>query len=189
MSAALNTTDDEFEFDLDKARTARREIKRIPAIRIGGERLELPVELPVDVLAPLTELDVDVSLLVRMAIDARKKARADGDDGIEAILDSVIDIFIANPKLPQDLVEAVKTMARRLFGEPGYNHLAANRLTLPDLGELAKFIGRQYGVGLGEALPSSDSSEGTGTTSNQTSSGSTAKTSAASGKTRARRVS
>ena len=188
MSAPLRTTNTEMTFDLDAARAARREKLGAPGVTIGGQRLELPIEFPIDVLAPLTELDFDASVLVRIAVDARKEAEAAGQNGTAAMLDAALDILVSNPKLPMDLVEACKTMARRMFGEDGYTHLAAQRLAIPDIVALTQFVGRAYGVGLGEALQLSDSSEGTGTTSRQTSStGTRGRTSGGSGKSRAAR--
>ncbi len=187
---SLSTSED-FELDLDAARTGRREGgKKVPSLRISGTRYELPVELPVDVLAPLTEVNMDVSLLIRQVLDARNEAVENGAAANEAILDAVVNMLIANPNLPTELVDAVKTMASRLLGDEGYAALVAYRPTVGDLGAIAKHLGRQYGVGLGEASPSSDSSEGTGTTSNPTSPASTpATTSGRSGKPRARRAS
>lgn len=190
MSNALHTTDDDFELDLDAARTARREgTGGVPALRISGTRYELPPELPVDVLAPLTEVDVDVSLLVRMVLDARRQAQESGEAANEAVIDTIVDLVVANPKLPVELVEAGKEVARRFLGDDGYDALVDYRPSMPDLAAIIRHVGRQYGVGLGEALPSSDSSEGTGTTSKETSKSTTGSTSGASGKRPARRAS
>ena len=65
--------DDFFDLDLDaarKQRAAEREgKKRDLPIRFGGEVIAtLPVEMPVDVLAPLRNLDGDLTLLLREAM-------------------------------------------------------------------------------------------------------------------------
>jgi len=184
-TTTLQTPDDDLGLDLDAARTARAEKQKIPPhIKIDGQQLDLPRELPVDVLAPLTEINVDISVFVRMAMDAYKTAQDEGEDSVDAVIDAVIDIFAANPDLPTKIISAVKLMALRLFGQEGYDLLIAARPSVPELGAIAKFAGRKYGVGLGEALPSSDSSEGTGTTSKATSKRSTTSTSGTSGSRR-----
>ena len=159
-----------FDLDLDAQRAASREAKQqAPSLTIGGRRYELPIELPVDVFEPLTTLDVDASLLVSMALDARKEAQQNGEAATEAVLQSVVNMIVANPNLPMDLVEAIKTGALRLLGEDCYTALVGFRPSIGELGAIAKHLSSQYGVGLGEALPSSDSSDGTGETSKPTS--------------------
>ena len=175
--------------DLDAAREARqREGRGIPpSLKFDGVSYELPVELPVDVFEPLADLNVDVSLLVRMALDAYNGAQDAGESANLALLDTLIDLVVANPKLPTELVDAVKTGARRLLGDDCYEALVAWRPTVGDLAAIAKHLGRQYGVGLGEASPSSDSSGDTETTSKPTSTGTArAQTSGRSGGTRKR---
>lgn len=190
MSA--QTTTPGHELDLDAARAARkREGAGItPSLRLNGQSYELPVELPVDVFDPLVHVDVDVSLLVRMAMDAREAAEKNDENANMAVLDVLVDLMVANPQLPVDLVGAVKESSRLMLGEECYAALVAFRPTVADLGAIAKHLFRQYGVGLGEALPSSDSSGDTETTSKPTSSGTArARTSGAAGKPRARRAS
>jgi hypothetical protein len=178
------------ELDLDSARSARAEVTRTPAVKIAGRRLELPTELPLDALEPLTAIDVDVSVLIRQVLDARNQAKETGETADnEAILGAIIDMLVVNPSLPVQLIDAVKEITRRLFGPEGYEHLVASKLSIKDVGLIAKYIGRQYGVGLGEASPASESSEAAGTTSKSTSSASTTSTSAASGSRRARKAS
>lgn len=173
------------ELDLDSERAARAEMKKPATVRIAGRALELPSELPLDVLDPLTHLNVDVSVLVRQVMDARK---AGGDQAQETVADAVVDMLVVNPSLPTEIVEAVKEMTRRLFGIDGYEHLTAQRLSVGDVAALGKFVMRRYGVGLGEASRSSDSSTSDGTTSKATSRGAT-ETSATSGGRRRTRAS
>ncbi len=170
----------DLDFDLDSARSARTEVGPAPAVRLGGVRHELPRELPIDVLEPLTTINVDVSVLVRQVLDARNAAKDSGEAVGEEILGAVIDMLVLNPSLPTEIVEAAKEMARRLMGPDAYAALVAFRPTVADLGALAKHIGRLYGVRLGEASRSSDSSADSGTTSKPTSAGE-AETSATSG--------
>lgn len=171
--------------DLDARRAAAREAREAPALTLGGQRIELPIELPIDVLEPLLEVKADVSVLIRQVLDAR-----DNEDGAGmAVMGAVLDMLIVNPSLPRELIDAIKEMVRRLAGDDGYAALLAFRPTAPEIKELAGWAIRQYGVGLGEASPSSDSSEGTGTTSKPTSKPATAKTSARSTSRPARQAS
>lgn len=172
--------------DLDAQRTARAEITGTPHITIGGRQLDLPPELPIDVLEPITEVNADVAIVFRQLLDARQTGGADAN---EEMVGAVINMVISKPELPTELITAIKTMARRLFGDDNYDHLVAQRPSKEDLGAIAKYLVRRYGVGLGESSPSSDSSEGTGTTSKATSSTTTTSTSAASGRSRTKRAS
>lgn len=185
----LNQPDDDLGFDLnlDSLRSARREAApRTPGLRISGERIPLPPELPLDVLEPLTRIDMDISVLIRQVLDAR---RAGGEQANETMLGAIIDMIVVNPQLPQDLIEAVKEMGRRLLGPAGYELLVGFRPTIADIGVIARYVMTQYGVGLGEASPSSDSSEGTGTTSKPTSKRTTTSTSGGPGRRRAAKAS
>lgn len=177
MSLSPDPDDLDFELDLDGQRSARAELTRTPALKVNGERIELPAELPLDVLEPLTKVNIDVSLLIRQVLDAR----GTGEAANEELLGAVVDMLIVNPSLPVEVVDAVREMSRRLLGAEGYAALVAFRPTVKDVGSIAKYVIRQYGIRLGEASPSSDSSEGTGTTSKPTSPGGTTGTSATSG--------
>lgn len=173
----MTITNDDLELDLDQGRAASNEHKP-KRIRVGGKLIDLPQELPIDVFEPLLDVDADVSLLFRQALDARETA---GDNQM-GLVSAVIDMLVVNPQLPKQLVEAVKEMARRLVGDEGYADLAAARLSTAEAGKIAKFLGRAYGVSLGEASPSSGSAEeGSGATSQLTSSGATDSTPEASG--------
>lgn len=172
MSALTPAGDgDDLEFDLDRHRAARREARHVPALRMEGKRYELPIELPVDVFEPLTQLNMDVSVLIRQVLDVRKQAEENDESANLAIMSAVIDMLVVNPKLPQDLVEAVKEMGRRLLGDEAYAVLARSRPSKDDLGDLVKYLAGQYGVSLGEASRSSGSSKEPGTTSRPTSRG------------------
>jgi hypothetical protein len=154
----------DLELDLDSARGARNEEKP-KTIRLGGKVIDLPKQLPMEVLEPLLDVDADLSMLLRSALDARQAS----DDAM-AVASAVIDMVVVNPRLPQQLIAAVKEMAKRLVGE-SYAVLVEAKLTLPEAASIAKFVFKVYGVSLGEASPSSDSAagEGSGETSNQTS--------------------
>lgn len=159
--------------DLDKARkqrAAEREGKQqsLP-IRVGGQVVaELPVELPVDVLAPLKDLDESITLVLRTSMkmygaDADARARWDGTE-------LIVDLLAANPTLPVDVLNVLRKVAVNLLSESGYDALMASRPSPEDLSYLAKGVFRFYGVTLGEVSPSSDSSTDSGRTSSTTSS-------------------
>lgn len=179
--------------DLDAARAVRLEARGKPTpVRIGGETIaELPVELPLDVFSPIKALDLDIALLLRQAMDI---AKADGDTGqAQAATSLVIDLLVSRPTLPVELIDAVTEMGRRLLDSEqypeGYAKFIAARPSREDIAEFAKGVFRRYGVGLGEALQSSDSSKNDGGTSKPTSLTTTpARTSEGSGKPRARKA-
>jgi hypothetical protein len=158
--------------DLDaerQRRAAEREGKREPLpIRLGGEVIALlPVELPIDVIAPLRDLDESITLLLRSAMKMQRAENpADRLDATELI----IDLLAATPSLPLDVLDVIKRSAIALLSHEGYERLMAQALTTPDLAFLAKSVFAFYGVTLGESSPSSDSSTGDGgETSNTTS--------------------
>lgn len=180
-------SDDDFEvIDLDAERAVRREALGKPtAVKFGGETIAvLPVELPLDVLEPIKALDVDIAMLVRQVMDMRS---AEGDEAQSAAATSlVIDLLVSRPSLPVEIIEAVQDMGRRLLNSQeypdGYEKFVAQRPSREDVAGLAKGLFKRYGVGLGEALQSSDSSTSGGQTSKPTSKPTTKSTSGASGK-------
>ncbi|MFC4014701.1 hypothetical protein ACFOY2_46275 [Nonomuraea purpurea] len=123
---------------------------------------ELPTELPLDVLEPLTHVAVDLGLIVRTALDAARSK--DPDAANMALFDMVIDQLIINKQLPDQVLKAVHKMAVRLLTEQGFADFFALRPSLPDMVALVKGLLRAYGLRLGESSPSSGSSSD-GTTS------------------------
>jgi hypothetical protein len=178
---------DELELDLDVARAqraAQREgQKRDMPLRVGGQVIAvLPVELPVDVLAPLRNLDGDLTLLLREAVLAAKNA--DGKVVNQDITELVIDLLANNPRLPLNFLDTIKEVAANLLAEEGLSALVASRPSAQDIAFLVKGVFRFYGVTLGEALPSSASStDASGGTSSGTSSTTSDSTPATSGPT------
>jgi hypothetical protein len=176
----------ELVIDLDherKQRAAEREGKRQPLpIRLGGQVIaELPVELPVDVLAPLRNLDDSLTLILRTSMQM-VKADADAQakwDGTELI----VDLLAANPTLPTDVLDVIRKVAENLLSPEGVAAFLAFRPSPEDMTALAKGVFRFYGVTLGESLPSSDSSTDSGRTSSGTSSGTSESTPEVSGTT------
>ncbi|MFD9948749.1 hypothetical protein ACFWYW_47140 [Nonomuraea sp. NPDC059023] len=151
--------------DLDAARRARTTTKGDPEpLVLGGQTIcMLPTELSLDVLEPLTAVNVDIALLIRNVIDAFKSDNAE-ESGLK-LLDAVVDLVVLNPKLPAELVAAAKEMLRRLLQDDGYEAFVAERPSKEDVAELVRGLFRKYGWGLGESKPSSaGSSDGTTST-------------------------
>jgi hypothetical protein len=179
--------------DLDRERAQRREARGKPMpVRFGGQQIaELPVELPLDVFEPLKALDVDIALLIRQALDIQQ-ANGEGEQAAAAT-SLVIDLLVTRPSLPHDVVEAVIEMGKRLLNSEdypdGFDKFLAQRPSREDVATFAKGVFRRYGVGLGEALPSSASSANGETTSKPTSPTTIKSTSGGSGRTRAKKAS
>lgn len=161
--------------DLDAARRARAEKNGGPEpLVFGGDTIAvLPAEFPLDVLEPLiTGVDVDIALLVRSVIDAiQAENRAESGTALASM---VVDMVVMNPKLPAELLTAVKDMLRRLIGPGGYDAFVAQRPTREDVTAFAKGLMAKYGWSdagdvLGESSSPADGSHG-GTTSTPTSS-------------------
>lgn len=160
--------------DLDaarKQRAAEREGKQqdLP-ITLGGKVIAtLPVEIPVDVLAPLRTLDGDLTLLLREAMQmskqgANERARWDATE-------LVVDLLANNPRLPVSALDTIGQIAENLLTPAGLDALKAERPSPQDYAVLVKGVFRFYGLTLGEASQSSDSSTGdAGKTSSGTSS-------------------
>jgi hypothetical protein len=160
--------------DLDVARKARAETVGGPEpLTLGGRDIAmLPAEFPLDVLEPLVlGVNVDIAMVVRSVVDAiEAEDRAAAGLGLASML---VDLVVGNPRLPVELVDAVKAMFARLIGQAGYDAFVAERPSPEDVMELGKGLLAKYGwssVGdvLGESTSSADGSNG-GTTSTPTS--------------------
>lgn len=166
-------SDDDLVLDLDanrKQRAAEREGKKqdLP-IRLGGEVIAiLPVELPVDVLAPLRELDGDITLILREAMNSARHGAT--DEAKWNTTELVVDVLASNPALPVQALDVIVKVGKNLLTEEGFDRLVASRPSQQDYAFLVKGVFRFYGLTLGEASPSSDSSTDSGGTSNGTSS-------------------
>lgn len=169
----------------------RRERARLRAERRGarGETLmlrdgdlaiaELAAEFPLDVLEPLTSVNLDIALL----IDEAMTMSAAQDQATQvASLDTISKILAANPDLFKDLIGAIKEMTSRLLGEEGYVAFIGTRPSPWDVVDMAKGLLSWYGVSLGESSPPSESSNG-GAISQPTSSTTTDSTPLESGET------
>lgn len=160
------------DLDAERAkRAAEREGKGIDGgIRLGGQIIAtLPVELPVDVLAPLQTIDTSITLILRSAMSAYK---AQGEGDAAAAWDStqlIVDLLALTPTLPTDMIAVLHQCGENLFGTEGYTALRNAHLSLPDVGVLAKGVFAFYGMTLGEASTSPESSENDGATLSSTS--------------------
>lgn len=149
-----------------QARAAQREgAGEVLPIVFGGQVItELNAEFSLDVLSPLQDIKVDISMLIKQAVD-----NATSDDASQANIDLVINILAAHPDLPRDLIVAIKEMGRRLLGNSGYEAFVAQRPSPWDVAALVSILFSWYGTSLGEVLRSSSSSGSNGGTSNTTS--------------------
>lgn len=176
----VNTID---VIDLDAERNARAAAREgrgeaLP-IRFGGAVVAtLPVELPIDVFAPVRTLDESLTMVLRSAMQAFK---AETQERRVDQTEMVIDLLAANPDMPVAVLDAIKQIAVNLLAQSGYDALMAARPTGQDIAALLKGVFRFYGVSLGEALPPSGSSTNDGETSNTTSGSTSDSTSEESG--------
>lgn len=178
--------------DLDAERAARAEARAARhegrddemTIRLGGKPIAVvAAEFPMSVLEPLMGVNVDVAYLVRAFSQILGKKGGDAD---QAAIGLLFDVLAANPRLPHEIVEAIKEMTRRVLTPEGYDALCELNPTPWDGAALAKGLMAWWGVSLGESQASLPPSEG-GETSKATSNGTTSSTPAASGKSRARK--
>lgn len=170
--------------NLDAARRARlaRKGETIPVIFKGETIAEIVPELPMRALAPLLDLaELDLPLILRQGMDVYKSTGSEAK-AAEAMLDMAINVFFQHPKLPVQLVEAVREIGRRILTPEGFDRFMALEPTVPDVLELARGLASVFGVGLGESRPSTTGSPG-GTTSPRTSTTTTTSTSPESGTT------
>jgi hypothetical protein len=166
--------------DLDAERVARREANaKHPRLRLDGTTYDLPVEFPLDVLSPILDVKIDLALVAHLLNQAMSANTEDQRNAVSIIL----DILVTNPDLPIEAIDAGKTVARNLLGDDAYAALVRIRPSREDLSVLVRGVMRAYGVSLGEASRSADSSESDGATSSETSTDTTDSTPATSGET------
>lgn len=127
---------------------------------------ELGPECPLEVFAPLIDMldQLDLRSLVVQIMDALQ-----GEDQQQAALDAIVGVLVTSPRLPIELIEAVKGIGRALLGEDGYAAFVAERPSKEDVGALVSGLQDWYGISLGELLGSSTSSQDAGETSKPTS--------------------
>jgi hypothetical protein len=156
--------------DLDAKRAERAEARAaqqegagttLPVV-IGGETIaHLPAEWPLELLAPLRRIDESIALLIRQALQL---VQSNDPNNQMAATQLVVDLLASNPNLPTELLDVVADLGKNLLGPGGYEKFLAAHPSKEDVAVLAKGIFEFYGVGLGESLPSSDSSTSDGGT-------------------------
>jgi hypothetical protein len=135
-------------------------------IRFGGQTIAvIGAEFPLDVLEPFADVNLDIALLVRQAIDL---AQAESGDQQLSTLDMIVSVLASNPNLPREVLAAGKEAGKRLLSEEGYSGFMGQRPTPWDFAALGRHLLSWWGVNLGE-LSSSSTPSGDGRTSNPTS--------------------
>lgn len=153
--------------DLDAARQERAAARAAARagrgetlpIRFGGRTItELAAEFPLDVLEPFTDVNLDVALLVRQALDLMQ---AESGDQQRSTMDMIVSVLAANPDLPREVLEAAREAGRRLLTPQGYDAFMAARPTPWDFGALGRALLEWYGVSVGDfSSPSTPSDDG-----------------------------
>lgn len=177
-----NTLDlDEARAERSRARAARQEGRgeTLPVIFGGTTIAVLGAEFPMSALEPLTGINVDIAYLVRAAV---KMTSGTAQEQLTQTAGLLVDVLVANPQLPGQVIDAAKEVSRRILGDDGYAAFVALNPSPQDARALAQGLMSWYGVGLGESSASLPSSNDGGTLS-PTSNGSTGSTPAASGDT------
>lgn len=161
------TTDTMKTLDLD---AELREIAMPDGIRVPyrGEVFILPAELPLDVINPLLDEDLDLAGIIKQVFSAR-------GDGVDAMF----DVLLARPDLPKSALKAFHGVWGALFGEQ-YAAFLAKKPGHKTYATLFRLLVKEYAVSLGEASASLASSESDAAPSKPTSSGTTSSTPAAS---------
>lgn len=147
-----------FGINLDAAERETAYPDGIPVTR-KGITFMLPSELPLDVFDPLLDPKLDLTGLIKRALESQT------EDTTEAVL----EVIFSRDALVLELRDAFYACIKVLFGEEQYEEWAATRPGLRTYGNLIRGLLREYGVGLGEAFKSPTSSGDAGPTSKETS--------------------
>lgn len=142
--------------DLDAARREAANPDGI-IVRIDGNDLTLPSELPVDIFDPLLDPELDLAGLIKHVLEGD-----DSDDFTKILL----DLLESRPSLFADALDTIKSMLTLLFGAEQYALFLASRPSVNDYLRLVQGLVKLYGVGLGEAFASLESSTNGGATPN-----------------------
>lgn len=189
--------------DLNAERAARREgsLEGLK-VTLGDDTFTLPSELPVDVFAPFRDIigDDDLPSIVQTLAES-----SNTDQALTAFLRD-------RPNIAVEALDALRFALGRLFCTQGdgcdldalsesgrsapthapecqWPRFLKQRPSMPDYLALGRGLLAGYGVSLGEALGSSDSSGSDGATSNPTSRRSTSSTPAKRSQPRQRKAS
>jgi hypothetical protein len=147
--------------DLDAHRRESTYPDGIPLV-FGGEEFVLPAQLPLEVFDPFLSEELGLAALIRDFF-----AESDDKDDVAQILDALV----AHPGLPKQVIAAIMDAMALLFGAEDFARFQRSSAR-PGVGDylfLARNLIAAYGVTLGEAFASPDSSESTGTTPSPTS--------------------
>lgn len=178
---ALMSDFDFTEINLDderRRRAAQREgqgrpADGVPLIAGGGTVAVLPHEFPLGALAPLRDLDEEITIVLRAVMQAWRA----GAQNAGATLDAaslIVDMLAVNPRLPTSLLDVLSRIGTDVIGADGFARLMAAELSREDYGFMLGKVMGFYGLSLGESsVPSGTATEGTGDPSSLTSSGST----------------
>ncbi|MBM0201920.1 hypothetical protein JNW90_01455 [Micromonospora sp. STR1s_5] len=149
--------------DLD---ASRREPEPIPLI-LMRQQWTLPGELPADVLDPLFDGELDD--LIALIVDLLGEGNGNGLNTDDVDFGALVKRISARPQLVSATLRALRGAFEKLLGEEQWQRWIQARPGLSAYLLLAKAAIAEYGVSLGEALGSSSSSDGDGTTSKPTS--------------------
>lgn len=127
-----------------------------------GAVFHLPAELPLDVFDPFLDPEFDLVGLIRTFVEADKDEKAD-------VAETVVDVLFERPNLPREVLDAFYGSLRLLFGAEQFEQFQAKRPGHKTYTIFIRLLLAKYGVGLGEAFASADSSENGGETSKPTS--------------------
>ena len=156
------------------AREGRGDPPELVFDQVGGPlTVLLPLEVPLYVFEPLQEINVDIAFFVKQVFTVWQSQQEGDESGRTAAISMVTDILVANPDLPIQVLNAGKECLKRLIGDEAYDAFIAMKPSAQDVRDLLTYLAEQYGVGLGEASESTDSSQTDGMTSSPTSDGST----------------
>lgn len=151
------------DLDLAAARREQEEPDGLP-LKFRGTTFMLPTELPLDVFDPFLAEEFDLAGLIREVM-----AEARNDDGTtKPVATVVIDTLFHRPALPVEIIKTVFAAFEALFGADQYAAFKALRPSLNDYGRLTSALFSEYGVSLGEAFASPDSSVSDGATPKET---------------------
>lgn len=161
--AALRSGGNPFDLNARRAerlaaRRAADEVADTPLmIQIGDAVIgPLPNELPIAVLNPILNVDVDLALIVQEAMTAASSKEAAAG---QQMAELVVSLIVQNPRLPQDVVAAACQMGINLMGQDGWNDFCAARPSLQDITALVTALMGRY-ASLGEFLSSTEPSTG-----------------------------
>jgi hypothetical protein len=174
----------DFDFtsiDIDDERRRRaaaregqgRPSEGVPIKAGGGVAATLPHEFPLGALAPLRDLDEEITIVLRAIMQAWRAGAANTGVTLDAA-SLIVDMLAVNPRLPTSLLDVLTRISVNVVGQEGFDRLMAANLSREDYGFMLGKVMGFYGLSLGESsVPSGTATEGTGEPSSLTSPAST----------------